>query len=741
MVELNKTKLKELHGKDLVSYLNSWNEEDTERYSDRYREWEKNILFYMGKHWLEPASNIEGWSIVEPQNDFNRYLPVTNYIKHHCKLKRSQILGKRMQAVVKPNSETKEDYDAALLSTLCLKARNSLDGEETLDRIAFLHGEIFGISYRMNHKEIIENKWLEIPQMEEDRNEFFACGNCGAIQEVTGPCMQCGNPNTEFKREVSIEQVTNPDGTPAIYKKPIYRPATEVIDPFRIRMSPAASKDKIAWIIDSVCVDIDWVKTSFELEQPGFFPEEARDLEADKSKMLPRGLRLSNQYADSVVVADSSVQRDIRVGDGDLRDGQCVLHRLYLKPCTSWANGRLIIWTHSGVLYDCLPDVPLVKNGRNWHPYSIFVYELHPMNPEGIAYINEQIPLNMIINSLDAMILEHTDKMSMPKEIHFSGTVMNNSDGTDIVVVEPRPELQGGGAPFYISPPSLPNELYRLRNEKVAELKQLSNITDAMQGIRPAGVDTWKGLEFLRETSNSSESDLFSGWYDFKKHSASMKLKLIQECLYYDDDELRDMMESIRENEEMSIEQIRKFTGAQLNNNVNVVYEEADYAGQSQAAEVDMIIDLIKSNLIDQERIKKDSVYGYRILRKLKINSRFIPDARDCEKMEILIKRMEMVKEEFVQKELQLILSELKRYDKKSIGQQMMVEWMKTPRYMSLPKYVQFVGEQVLAQIEKDIMQLKQPAPPVPQVGQMASNPAIPQGTVGESPNPNWPPQ
>ena len=107
---------------DLVKELKKWDELDTSRYTQLHDEWERNVLFYLGKQWLEKKKGVSGYEIYEDEDEHFR--PVTNYIKRNCELKRSQILGRKVHSIIRPNSDNKDDYDSSRLGYLALKAKH-----------------------------------------------------------------------------------------------------------------------------------------------------------------------------------------------------------------------------------------------------------------------------------------------------------------------------------------------------------------------------------------------------------------------------------------------------------------------------------------------------------------------------------------------------------------------------------------------------------------------------------------
>src|SRR3990167_903329 len=101
--------------------------------SQKIREvsWFRNILFYLGEHWIAWYAN---------QNTFggrgmliNEPTPVANKIRDHVRSMKALILNKNFTPRIWPNSEEQKDKDAAKLGIRVLKWLDSLESNQTED--------------------------------------------------------------------------------------------------------------------------------------------------------------------------------------------------------------------------------------------------------------------------------------------------------------------------------------------------------------------------------------------------------------------------------------------------------------------------------------------------------------------------------------------------------------------------------------------------------------------------------
>lgn len=661
----------------LLQLLKTWDEEESSRYAPLHREWEKNVLFFLGKQWIEEKKGVDGFIILE--EDDEHFRPVFNYTAKLCDLKRSQVLGKNIRPVVRANSDQKTDIESARLGNLVLRAKDEIDDEEFLRNRAFLHAEVFGITWRADFKEQLRDQVLEQAVMDTEKTEFFQCLECGYVDGDSSTCKKCGNPQMQFVRDMQERPVLNQDGTPQIQQIPLYTNGVAIVDPFRIKISPASEMKKLRWITDSSMQAVSWVKAQFNQEGSGFKGKEAVH-RVKKSTYLPRGLKVSRDFETAVTKAHSATGRDVIRWTKQDKVGcdETVLHRSYFEPTKQYRRGRLIFWTEHAVLYDGSPDLPENPKLRRWHPYTAFTFREHPLRLEGIPFIEDLIPENKKINAYDAMILEHMEKTATPERVEFDNVQMNVDDASDgIIRVKGEPNLPNGGLPTYLQHPQMATEVYNQREKSILNMEKLAGVTEVVQGLRPAGVDTYRGLQLLRDAADSSEAELYNRWYKFLRDSAMLKLAIIQECLITEDPELVDLMEQTRQNENMGLAEVKTFLGQDLRNNLNVKMEEADYISLSKSAEADQVKDSIAAGVVlpmDME----DPYTRLKLLRRLGMSWMPFSDKADIEKAERIVQMWEAG-------DVQTPMRMMTHMDNKALFLRVWSDWVKSPKFESLP--------------------------------------------------------
>lgn len=683
---------------DIVKLLKPWDEEETNRYQPLHHEWERNVLFILGKQWLQEKTGVDGYLILEEDDD--HYRPVSNHTARLANLKRSQVMGKSIRPKVQPNSQKKNDIDASRLGYLLLRAKHTIDDEDSVNSMVFFHSQIFGIGWRADFKQPVPSEYIETPILEKIKNEFFQCPSCNT-QHYESTCPSCGSMDMEYKSSITEQMKMGPQGIPMMEKTPIYQSTVSVVDPFRIKTSPSAITKNIRWLTDSSIQPITWIKDSFNTNGEGYKPDQLKKIK--KSKVLPRGLELSERYKTAITLSHSSVAKDVRTDSSKALENQeerAVLHKSYFPPSNNHKFGRLIVWTEHACIYDGKPDIPNNKKLRRWNPYTSFIYYIHPLRMEGIPYIEDLIPINKKLNSVEAIILDHLDRTADPERYEF-GNIMNNTDNSDgKLLIEGDPSLPDGGIPGYLIHPQMASEVYKLRETYVSEMEKVGNLTEIAQGIRPAGVDTYRGLQLLRDAADSSDSEVYERYYTYVRNSAQLKLAIMQECILQNNEELTTLMDIARQNEDFGSEEVKEFLGTDLRDNLNVTMEETDYLSESSGAQSDKIKDALGSGIISPEDLA-DPVTKLRLTRQLGFTQLPLADKLDIEKAERIIQMLESG-------EFTKVFPLLRFVDNKNLQLRVWSDWMKTSKFDSLPEQVQMAGEKLVKYVQDQLDQIQQ---------------------------------
>lgn len=702
---LDRKKLDEEKSPDeILKLLLPWIEEESERYRPKHLEWEKNALFYLGKHWIEKRADAEGYFFFEEDED--HFYPVTNYAKLLVDFKLNQVSGKQAVSVVKPASLSPNDIANARLADSALRAQHVIDDDKSIDRVTILHSEIFGIGWRSDIKECVPDKYIESPAIEEVEIHEYECETCGYKAEDP-MCPECGTESV-FKPRVEEQEVIDPmTGMPVMTQNPIYRISSQSTDPFRLMTSRANSAKKRTFIIDQSIQSVRWVKGGFTKKTDGFtgLAEKVK-----KTERLPRSIKISEDLKSAMALKNSAIFNTALSAEKQFKNEEdsTLFYKIYFDPTAAYPRGRLIVMTPDAVLYDGKPDVP-VKNKRYkwWHPYSDYVWALHPMNSEGVSLIGDLIPINKQINALDAMFMEYMDKAATPTMVEFDNVMKNEDDNTDGVIrIRAVPGLPNGGMPTYLTAPSVSSDIFKYRQYKVEEMEKIAKVPAVIQGLHTTGVDTFRGMKLLRESAESAEADQYNRYFEYCANYNKLKLCLIQECMIAPDSEMAALMYTLNDNEGNNADALDTFIGADLSDMWNLEIEETDYMSNTKAAEQESITDAIGKNIITQDEMSADPLMKYNILEQLGLGGMVDTFGSDD------IKKANWIIQLLESKDFDKLGKVVQSFDNKTLQLRVLISWMKKPKFYSLDPQIQQAALALQKDIENEVIKSTPPPPP-----------------------------
>lgn len=696
--------------KELLKVLLPFVDEEADRYKAKHTEWEKNALFYLGKHWIEKKAETDGYLIYE--DDDEHFYPVTNYTKKYTNFKLNQFVGKRITSRVKPAGLNPDDIYNARMAHLALRARHEMDEESTIDRLVFLHSLIFGLGWRANVKEP-SGESMEVPMVRPAQimpgvaapTSNYTCNQCGYKSPDEPICPECKTEMTFAEDESSEpapdqenpaeERVMDSMGMPVNQQVPIYKPCSYAVDPFRIMVSRALTANGRKWLIDQSMQECSWIRGNFSREGDGFTGLGGL---VKKSSHVPRALQVSRDLSAAMAQKHSAIYNTVTSTESKFKNGEetTLFTKIYFYPSEEHERGRLLIFTCDQMLYDGVPDTPQShKTYKWWHPYTDYTWGIHPMNSEGIDFVGDLIPLNKRINAIDAMKLEYLDKTAAPDEVQFDNVQTNNTDSTDgIRRIKGIPGLPNGGAPFYLQHPQISNWIQQDRENTVKEMEKIAGVPEVVQGLHPEGVDTFRGLKMLRESAEGSEGDYYNRYYEYNKKYNKLKLCLIQECLVKKDPELMEMMQTLNDNEGNNVEMVEDFLGTDMGDRWNIEIDQTDYISTTKAAEEESVRDAITSGIITKEELQGDPLMKFNTLEQLGLGGIVNGIGSDD------IKKMNWIIQLLESKKFDKIPTLIKKFDNKPLQLRVLVSWMKKPKFYSLGTDIQAVAEKLREQIE-----------------------------------------
>ena len=334
---------------------------------------------------------------------------------------------------------------------------------------------------------------------------------------------QFGRPM--LMQQMEKQQQMDDDGNPMFEQLPWY--SSENISAFRLIFNPTTTwTDDLDFIGDVGVKRLMWLKQNYDRHEEGYHPENVEKLTAGSWNYTAiMGMETALKQ---LAFGATRTYRNFNYGAIPMKDG-CVTFNLFINPSPKYPKGREIVVANQLLMYDgaarCYRELPT----ENWHPYAAMTYERVPGRLWGTTYGEK---LSDMARSYDQarMELEQMRKtFSKPKmAIPIGAQIDRDTITGNEEIYRYNPYGADGGKPQYMQAPNPPATLMddlKIQNEEWVEI---SGITQIMQGIRPQGVTTYRGLEVLREEANNAANNFIRMYEAFIAKSQFNKLELIR---------------------------------------------------------------------------------------------------------------------------------------------------------------------------------------------------------------------
>lgn len=169
---------------------------------------------------------------------------------------------------------------------------------------------------------------------------------------------------------------------------------------------------------------------------------------------------------------------------------------------------------------------------RNPHPTGIIPYHILtdvdvPGEVYGKTFVDYIIRLQDVLNALDSTILDNVQAHAVARLVVYDGAELpdeaETNDGWDILQIKGG----GGSAPFYINPPTLMPDLYKLRQSIIDGMQQIVGVNDSMVGQVNREMSALS-LQTATNAGNMIRRRLFNKYTMFVEDIYKSYLQLVQ---------------------------------------------------------------------------------------------------------------------------------------------------------------------------------------------------------------------
>lgn len=523
------------------------------------RQWHRNILYTLGRQWIEYHMNGGGWKDKRLAQWVPR--PVTNKCKETVQAIRAIFTAVQLGVNVRPNGADPKNVAAA----------------STADDLAPLLHEV----HHMDNVLMEFDFWL------------LVCGNAfihtfldydmkyGLLSDPSEVCTQCsasyksseiyaaGNQCPDCQNTAFVP-ATDEQGQPILNQTPKSQPTTIALSPLELAFSNSYQRfEDLPYV-----VRVRWRTKSYYENHPQLsklVPEIRWEKgSSDLSLQLMRSLAQQN---------DLGLSPQYLVGGqtmgSDKEDG-ITEYEVHHKPSEAYPYGlvfRVIGEKEAGQILhledtESLPG-PLPYKDADGNPLFTFAHAAYDQvggRLLGSGPLDVMIQKQDQLNQLDSMILLIINRMANPVWTWPKGSNPGKITGMPGLCIEWDSLTVGGNAKPERIPGIGPDaSLFQIREQYLNDIEELTGTFDIMKGAKPTGVEAFSALQLLDERSKGRFTPVFQARGNAYKDWFKFAIELERE--FGPDDRTKAVMSTAR------TWTFQNFKRAQLQGSMTVVVE------------------------------------------------------------------------------------------------------------------------------------------------------------------------
>lgn len=529
-----------------------------------HRQWHRNILYTIGRQWIEYHANAQGWRDKRLAQWVPR--PVTNKCKEIVQSIRAFFTSVQLGVNIRPNGADPKNVAAAAtaddLAPLIHEAHHMGDVLNEFDFWLLVCGNAFlytFVDYDIKNG-VLTDPMETCTQCAQDTksSDIAAAGN---------QCPQCGNN--------SFTPAVDDSGNPIETKLPRPRPMTVALSPLEMAFSNSYQRFKdlpyvvrLRWRtkayyeahpqLKHLVDQIRWEKTSGDLP-----------LQLFRSLSQHNDLGLAPQFLMGSELSGS-----------DREDG-ITEFEVHYKPCDAYPDGlvfRVVGEKESGQILhleetEAIPG-PLPYKDADGNPLFTFAhatYEHVGGRILGNSPLDVMIQKQDQLNQVDSMILLIINRMANPVWLWPKGSNPGKINGMPGLTIEWDSLTVGGQAKPERIPGIGPDAaLFTIREQYLKDIEDMTGLFDIMKGAKPTGVEAFSALQLLDERSKGRFTPVLQSRAEAYKDWFKAAIELERE--FGPDQRTKSIMTSARS------WTFKNFKRAQLDGSISVVVESGSTA-------------------------------------------------------------------------------------------------------------------------------------------------------------------
>jgi hypothetical protein len=498
----DKTKLLEMFRKaKKESFENRWIWERT---------WMRNIHYINNRHWIEYIRQSNEWRNVKLAKWFPK--PVTNKIGEGLQALRAMFTSVNIGVNVRPvGGDPKNIAVAAVSDELAPLLHEEHEMDDVMNEHDFWFIATGNAFIHTFFERDMRHGATVIP--------FEQCLQCKtimdspAIADAGGVC-ECGS--NQFQPAMDPET-----GEPMEKRVPKGKGVTAVLSPFEL-IFPNASYARFADV--PYVIRLRWRSRSYYENHPVLGPQVKgfawSKAPSEQALQLFRSLPYHNDMGVAPFLG----------GAGESEEGAAE-YEMWVRPCDEYPEGCVfrVLGDGEPVLLELEDEAipgPLPYVDAAGQPVFTFehsAFEQRGGRVYGTSPFDSVIQKQNQLNQLDAFVLMIINRMSNPLWLVPKGAEVEKFTGEPGLVVKWNPLTVGGNAkPERIDGLGPNASLFQIREQYLRDIEEGLGTYDVLKGSKPAGVESFSGLQLMVERGQSrfasafkSRGNLYKSWFRY----------------------------------------------------------------------------------------------------------------------------------------------------------------------------------------------------------------------------------
>jgi predicted RNA-binding Zn-ribbon protein involved in translation (DUF1610 family) len=476
------------------------------------REWLRDLFYIANRQWITYHPTRREWVDKRLQKWMPR--PVTNKMAETLSAIRTNFAAINLGVKARPLGTDVQSIAAAEIAE---QMAPLIHEEHNMDQV-MREADFWFVA---TGNACLQVSWDRDPRFNKTFVQSEQCVSCGQVMsgkqivDAENRCPHCGQ-NTFIPAQ-------NPDGSPLGQSIAFGRGKTSALSPFEYAFASNQTRwDELPYIIRMRWRDKHW----FEANRPDLVPKITWEkAPTDRSLQIFKSLAVQND------VGTGSHFSYLGTAGSNTVEG-VTEYEIWIRPNKEFPKGwvmRVLGDQGPQILHledtEAIPGpIPYVDiEGNPLFPFLHAQYEHMGGRLYGRSAISPLIQKQDQLNQLDSLAQLCLQRMANPVWVVPEGAGIGPLTGEPGLLVTWNPLLAGGsGAARPTREPGMdiPQSIFALRTQILADIEALSGTFDIFKGQKPAGVEAFSAIQALIERSQSrfiaaqqARGEMYRGWF------------------------------------------------------------------------------------------------------------------------------------------------------------------------------------------------------------------------------------